>query len=74
MNFWAFVGSYLEAVILWMRREKSLHAKHPDFFGILLLRMGFEHWEEGFGMGNGMEMDLAYPSAPRLQDPPSKGH
>ena len=66
MNFWVFVGSYLEAVILRMQSEKRLYVEHWDFFQILLVGMGFEHWEVGFrkknGLGNGTGTPPSGPS------------
>ena len=46
--------------------------QHWDFFRILLLGMGFEHWEVGFREEMGWEMGLVPPPPPMLQDPLTK--
>ena len=51
---------------MWMQREKSRYVYHWDFFQVLLVGMGFEHWEVGFGKNMGWEMGL---DPPPLQDP-----
>jgi len=50
MNFWVFVGSYLDEVIFRMGRVKELvWITLGCFFKILFVGMGFEHQEMAMG-------------------------